>query len=143
MLDEAHNFLTLPHSLEDILAEARGYRLSLTLAHQNLTQLPREIREAVSTNARNKIYFQVSPEDAAALERHTTPALAAHDLAHLDGYQAACRLIESARPLPACTLTTRPLPDPTPGRAALLRAAARDRQTSRPAPASRSGRRTA
>ncbi len=32
VLDEAHNFLTLPHSLEDILAEARGYRLALTLA---------------------------------------------------------------------------------------------------------------
>jgi|HubBroStandDraft_5_1064220.scaffolds.fasta_scaffold187397_2 hypothetical protein len=41
-LDECHNFLNLPGSLEDILSEARGYRLSLVLAHQHLDQLPRE-----------------------------------------------------------------------------------------------------
>jgi hypothetical protein len=37
-LDEAHNFLSLPYPLEDLLAEARGYRLSLVLAHQNLAR---------------------------------------------------------------------------------------------------------
>ncbi|WP_226962443.1 TraM recognition domain-containing protein [Streptomyces sp. C8S0] len=39
-IDEAHNFLTLPYPLEDMLAEARGYRLSMLLAHQHLAQLP-------------------------------------------------------------------------------------------------------
>src|SRR6202008_950137 len=28
-VDEVHNYLALPHSFEDLLAEARGYRLSL------------------------------------------------------------------------------------------------------------------
>ena len=84
-----------------------------------------------------------SPEDGTALERHVNPALTAHDLAHLDGYQAACRLIDTARPLPACTLHTRPLPGPTPGRAALIRAAARTRQATRPAPANPATRRAA
>ncbi|MCC9738484.1 type IV secretory system conjugative DNA transfer family protein [Streptomyces sp. MNU89] len=72
-----------------MLAEARGYRLSMLLAHQHLAQLPRDLREGISANARNKIFFNASPEDANALERHTLPTLAAHDLAHLGPFQAA------------------------------------------------------
>ncbi|MEU5834154.1 type IV secretion system DNA-binding domain-containing protein [Streptomyces diacarni] len=131
-VDECHNFLTLPYPLEDMLAEARGYRLALTLAHQNLAQLPRDLREGISANARNKIYFNASPEDAHQLERHTTPTLTAHDLAHLGPYQATARLLTDGAETPAFTLTTRPLPQPVPGRAADLRTAAATR--TRPAP---------
>ncbi|MFJ2348150.1 type IV secretory system conjugative DNA transfer family protein [Streptomyces antimycoticus] len=123
-VDEAHNFLTLPYPLEDMLAEARGYRLSMALAHQHLAQLPRDLREGISANARNKIFFNASPEDASALERHTLPTLTAHDLAHLGPYQAAAHLLTAGAESPAFTLTTRPLPPPVPGRAADLRTAA-------------------
>jgi type IV secretory pathway TraG/TraD family ATPase VirD4 len=124
-LDEAHNFLTLPYPLEDMLAEARGYRLSLVLAHQHLAQLPHDLREGISANARNKIIFNASPEDARDLERHVTPALSAHDLAHLGAYQAAARLVAGSGETPAFTFRTRPLPSAVPGRARLIRAAAR------------------
>jgi hypothetical protein len=50
-VDECHNFLNLAYPLEDMLAEARGYRLSMTLAHQYLGQLPKELEEGISTNA--------------------------------------------------------------------------------------------
>ncbi|WP_435208545.1 helicase HerA domain-containing protein [Streptomyces sp. bgisy034] len=123
-IDEAHNFLTLPYPLEDMLAEARGYRLSMLLAHQHLAQLPRDLREGISANARNKVFFNASPEDAGALERHTLPTLAAHDLAHLGPYQAAAHLLAGGAESAAFTLTTRPLPPPVPGRAKDLRAAA-------------------
>lgn len=123
-IDEAHNFLTLPYPLEDMLAEARGYRLSMLLAHQHLAQLPRDLREGISANARNKIYFNASPEDAHALERHVQPTLAAHDLAHLGPYQATARLLTDGAESAAFTLTSRPLPPPVPGRARDLRAAA-------------------
>jgi hypothetical protein len=126
-LDEFHNVLHLPYAYEELLAEARGYRLALTLAHHNLAQLPRELREAISANARTKLYFTVSPEDAHLLERHVAPELGAHDLAHLDAFQAAARLVVAGVEVPACTLTTRPLPPPIPGRAEELRAAARAR----------------
>jgi len=119
--DEAHNFLTLPHGLADLLAEARAYHLSVVLAHQDLAQLPTDLREAISANARNKVYFSVSPEDARTLERHVTPNLTQHDLAHLGAFQAAARLIVSAAETPAFTLQTRPLPPPIPGRADLIR----------------------
>jgi hypothetical protein len=35
IIDEAHNVLNLAGSVSDMLAEARGYHLSLVLAHQN------------------------------------------------------------------------------------------------------------
>jgi hypothetical protein len=123
-LDECQNFLNLPHALDDMLAEARGYRLSLVLAHQHLGQLGPDLADGVSANARSKIFFTTSPEDARRLERHVAPRLAAHDLAHLDGYQAAARLLVDNRRTPAFTLRTRPLGPPIPGRAAAARAAA-------------------
>ncbi|WP_042369493.1 type IV secretion system DNA-binding domain-containing protein [Streptacidiphilus neutrinimicus] len=125
VLDECHNFLTLPYPLEDMLAEARGYRLSLVLAHQNQAQLPADLREGISANARNKIFFNCSPEDARQLERHVTPFLAAHDLAHLGAFQAAARLVVHAADQPAFTLATRPLPAPIAGREFQARAASR------------------
>jgi hypothetical protein len=39
-VDETHNYLALPRSFEDLLAEARGYRLSLVLAHQHMGRVP-------------------------------------------------------------------------------------------------------
>lgn len=129
-----------------MLAEARGFRLAITLAHQHLGQLPRELREGISTNARNKIFFNASPEDARELARHTTPRLTDHDLAHLGAYHAATRLVLHGEQTPPFTLHTQPLPPPIPGRARDIRAAARHAlrarltgpRTSAPAPAPRS-----
>jgi hypothetical protein len=127
MVDECHNFLHLPRSFDDMLAEARGYRLSMVLAHQHLGQLPRELREAVSANARNKVFFSMSPEDARALSRHVAPELTEHDLSHLGAYQAACRLVVDGEEAPAFTIRTRPAPPATSGRADAVRKAARAR----------------
>ncbi len=119
-VDEAHNVLNLAGSVGDMLAEARGYHLSLVLAHQNLTQLPRETQLALSANARNKIFFSCSPEDAHQLARHTMPELDEHDLSHLDAYTAAARLVVASRETAAFTLRTRP-PAPILGEALAIR----------------------
>ncbi|MGV4923710.1 type IV secretory system conjugative DNA transfer family protein [Streptomyces sp. BHT-5-2] len=110
-----------------MLAEARGYRLSMLLAHQHLAQLPRDLREGISANARNKVFFNASPEDSNALERHTLPTLAAHGLAHLGPYQAAAHLLTNGAESTAFTLTTYPLSPAIPGRAKDLRTAAASR----------------
>ncbi|GAA4898517.1 type IV secretory system conjugative DNA transfer family protein [Streptomonospora salina] len=124
-IDEAHNFLLQPGSLADMLAEARGYRLSMTLAHQELGQLPAELRKALAANARSKVFFTCSPEDAAGLEAHTLPGLGTHDLTHLGEYQAAARLLVGTTERPVHTLRTRPLPPPVTGRATAVRKSAR------------------
>jgi hypothetical protein len=122
-IDEAQNYLTLAASLDSMLAEARKYRMSLVLAHQDLAQFPRELLAATSANARNKVYFACAPEDAHVLARHTLPELDEHDLTHLDAYTAAARLVAAGQNTPAFTLTTRP-PRPVQGHAAAIRAAA-------------------
>ncbi|MFG2019242.1 type IV secretory system conjugative DNA transfer family protein [Actinomadura geliboluensis] len=136
-IDEAHNFLNLPGSVSDILAEARAYRFSLMIAHQHLSQLPRDLRDAVSADARNKMYFAVSPEDAHALTQHTAPYVTEHGLSHLGAFQATARIIHNSSPVPAFTVRTRPLPAPIPGRAEAIRQASREAFTPadhRPAP---------
>lgn len=124
-VDECQNYLNLPRSFEELLAEARGYRLSLVLAHQHLAQLPRELRDAVSSNARTKVWFSMSPEDAHALARHVAPEVSEHDLAHLGVYQAAARIVVDGQETPACTLRTRPAPPAVCGRAEAVAAVAR------------------
>ncbi|WP_431893419.1 type IV secretory system conjugative DNA transfer family protein [Micromonospora haikouensis] len=123
IIDEAQNFLTLANSLDTMLAEARKYRLSLVLAHQDLAQFPRDLLAAASANARNKVYFTVAPEDAKVLSRHTLPELGEHDLAHLDAYTGAARLVVNGRQTPAFTMKTRP-PKPIVGEATAIRQAA-------------------
>lgn len=126
-VDEVHNYLNLPTPLEEMLAEARGYRLSLCLAHQHLGQLPKEMREALAANARTKLYFQLSPHDAQALGKEVEPELAAHDLAHLPRYTAAVRLCHLGETGPAFTLTTEPLAQADPQRANDVRSDSRER----------------
>jgi hypothetical protein len=125
IIDEAQNFLTLANSLDTMLAEGRKYRLSMVLAHQDLAQFPRDLLAAASANARNKVYFTCAPEDARVLARHTLPELDEHDLAHLDRYTAAARLIVDGRQTPAFTLRTRK-PKPVVGAATAIRQAAAD-----------------
>jgi hypothetical protein len=121
-VDEMHNYMALPRSFEDLLAEARGYRLSLVLAHQHLGQLPRDMRDALAANARTKVCFACSPEDAFLLERHFSPQLTAHDLSHLRAFQAACRPCVGGGHGSAFTFTTEELAPPVRDREQEVRA---------------------
>ncbi|MET8871699.1 type IV secretion system DNA-binding domain-containing protein [Nocardia sp. NPDC004604] len=125
IVDECHNFLHLPIGIDQALAEARGYRVSFVLAHQNLSQLPPEIRGAVDANARNKIVFTVSPDDARKLAPHFEPIFDDTDLRHRDGYAATVRIIDQGVMVEPFSVATEALPPPVPGRAEQLRTAAR------------------
>lgn len=75
----------------------------------------------LSANARNKVFFNCSPEDAQQLARHTVPELDEHDLSHLGPFTAAARLMSGDREMRSFTLSTVPLPDPEPGARERLR----------------------
>ena len=63
-LDEFHLFAS--EGFAEFLAMARGYRVGLVLAHQDLGQLPANLTAAVLANARNRLVFGgVSVADAA------------------------------------------------------------------------------
>ena len=64
-IDEFQNFLS--DDFETILSEARKYGLSLTVAHQNIDQLNRQLRAALLGNALTQVFFRLSHQDASAL----------------------------------------------------------------------------
>ena len=81
----------------------------MVLAHQDLAQFPRDLLAAVSRQRPQQDRTSpCAPEDARVLARHTLPELDEHDLAHLDAYTAAARLVVDGRQTPAFTMRTRP-----------------------------------
>ena len=61
-IDEFQNVTT--DSIASILSEARKYRLSLNIAHQYITQLEENIKNAVFGNVGSMAVFRVGTEDA-------------------------------------------------------------------------------
>lgn len=124
-VDELQDFADAPVPWDEMFAQGRKYGLSLTGAHQNLEQLPRELRETIQANARSKAVFALSASDARAVERLFAPALSAADLQALDPYAIAALVAlddgGTARPV---TLTTPPPPKSL-GSAGKVRAASR------------------
>jgi len=91
-IDEFQNFST--DAFASILAEARKYRLCLTLSHQYIDQLSLPVRQAVFGNVGTLIAFRVGSTDAEALEKEFGRAFPANALADLDRYEAAVKLLE-------------------------------------------------
>lgn len=110
LIDEAHRFTALPGGMSEVLSQARGYGLGFILAHQQLIQLPAELREAVAVNCRTKLCFQLDPPDNERMARHFEPRLADDDLLLLDRYQLACRIVDDGLVLPPVTATATPPP---------------------------------
>jgi len=80
-VDEFQSFAN--ESFADILSEARKYKLSLTIAHQYIEQMPEEVRDAVFGNVGTTICFRVGPFDAVVLEEMFMPTFTKEDLVNL------------------------------------------------------------
>lgn len=106
-LDEFHTFTTL--SLAGMLSELRKYRLNLILAHQYLSQLEPQVRDAILGNVGTIIAFRIGLPDAELLESEFFPDFRATDLINLPNYHIYLKLMIdgrvshpfSARTLPA------------------------------------------
>jgi hypothetical protein len=111
-LDEFQRIVRLPIDLADMLAQARGFGLGLTLAHQYLDQLSPEIKAAVLGTARSQLIFQIEEDDATELAPRFAP-LTRDDLSNLGPHEIALRPCVGGITLPPVTGTTYPLPPPT------------------------------
>lgn len=75
----------------ELLAEARKFGLTLTLAHQFGSQLDEDILEAVLGNVGTLVSFRVGPTDAQRIGRWVAPTLTETDLLRMPNYRAAVR----------------------------------------------------
>ncbi|MGW5139297.1 type IV secretory system conjugative DNA transfer family protein [Nocardia beijingensis] len=111
-VDEVQEFLNLPVDLDDALATARSLRAGFHLAHQYTSQLPPAMARAFKNNARNKIVFQLGPDDAkdmAAGQSVLTP----EDFTALPAHEVFVKLIRSNSVQAWASGTTLPPPAKT------------------------------
>ncbi len=122
-LDEFQDYLRLPLDLGDVLAQARGLGVGLTLAHQHLAQLSSDLRAGVLANAGSRVCFRLGQDDASVLAR-AGRGVTSEDFAGLGRYEAYVNLLTSGERMPWASVRMRP-PQPA------LRPAEQARERSR------------
>lgn len=85
-VDELQDYLSLPTSFSDALAQARGLGVAYTVAHQYRGQLPPDIKAGIDANCRNKIIFGLNSDDAKDMATQA-PELLPLDFMTLPRYQ--------------------------------------------------------
>lgn len=95
-IDEFQNFTT--PSIATILSEARKYKLTLNVAHQFISQLREEIKNAVFGNVGTKCVFRVGAQDAEELVSSFAPVFDASDIGNLDNFNAYLSLLVDGKP---------------------------------------------
>jgi hypothetical protein len=95
-IDEFQNVTT--DSIASILSEARKYRLSLNVAHQYISQLEDNIKNAIFGNVGSMAVFRVGTEDAEFLENKFKPVFTAADIIKLDNFNAYVSMLVSGQP---------------------------------------------
>ena len=103
-IDEFQNVTT--DSIASILSEARKYRLSLNVAHQYISQLEENIKNAIFGNVGSMAVFRVSSEDAEFLEKRFQPTFKATDIMKLDNFNAYMSMLVNGQPTRPFNLTT-------------------------------------
>ena len=119
-IDEAQDIVRLPLAIADMLAQARGLKLGLTLANQYLAQLPQAVQAAFLGTVRTQVTFAVEHEDATVLARRFAP-LTVDDLKGLGAYEIAARPSVDGATLAPVTGITLPLDDASNNPAELAR----------------------
>ncbi|MDQ1713063.1 MAG: hypothetical protein QOE45_2513 [Frankiaceae bacterium] len=97
--------------LGEMFALARSHGGPLNVAHQHQAQLDANLRSALDANARSRVVFQTSAEDASYFARGQK-TLRPEDFQRLPRFHAYARLSADGWVTPYFSLQTRPLPEP-------------------------------
>ncbi|MCP8313117.1 MAG: type IV secretory system conjugative DNA transfer family protein [archaeon] len=106
-VDEFQNFVST-ETFEDILSEARKYRLCLILANQYIGQLNEDLRKAIFGNVASVIAFPVGAENGEFLEKEFYPEFKRENLIKHDKYHIYLKLAidgRTSQPFSARTLS--------------------------------------
>lgn len=103
-IDEFQNVTT--DSIASILSEARKYRLSLTVAHQYISQLEEKIKNAVFGNVGSMAIYRISPEDANFIEPKFKPTFTSNDITKLDNFNSYVNMLVKGTPTKPFSMTS-------------------------------------
>lgn len=103
-IDEFQNVTT--DSIASILSEARKYHLSLTVAHQYISQLEDKIRDAVFGNVGSMAVYRISSEDANYVEPKFKPTFMATDIMKLDNFNSYVKMLVGGMPVKPFSMTS-------------------------------------
>ena len=103
-IDEFQNVTT--DSIASILSEARKYRLSLTVAHQYISQLEEKIKDAVFGNVGSMAIYRISSEDATYVEPKFAPTFTASDIMKLDNFNSYVKMLVGGMPVKPFSMTS-------------------------------------
>ncbi|PIR82966.1 hypothetical protein COU19_03075 [Candidatus Kaiserbacteria bacterium CG10_big_fil_rev_8_21_14_0_10_56_12] len=109
-IDEFQNVTT--SSIPGILSEARKYKLSLSVAHQFLSQVEEKTRDAVFGNVGNMAVFRVGEEDAEFFEKQFAPSFSALDFVNIENRNAYVKILVDGIPQKPFDMRTPDLPAP-------------------------------
>ena len=107
-IDEFQNVTT--DSIPGILSEARKYKLSLSMAHQFLSQVDEKTRDAVFGNVGNMAIFRVGEEDAEFFAKQFAPVFTALDFVNLETRNAYMKILASGIPQKPFDMKTADIP---------------------------------
>ena len=107
LIDEFPSFTT--EAFASLLPEARKYGLSLTLAHQHISQVERPVFDAVLGNVGTVIAFRVGAQDAPQIARQLGDVLP-EDLIRLPNHHAFAQLMIDGEKSRAFSMRTWPPP---------------------------------
>jgi len=95
-LDEFQNYTTL--SLVNMLSELRKFKLALIMAHQYLTQLNEDIKDAVLGNVGTVISFRLGVSDASYFSKEFYPVFDIVNIINLPNHEIYLKLIIDGTP---------------------------------------------
>ena len=107
-IDEFQNVTT--DSIPGILSEARKYKLSLSMAHQFLSQIDESVRDAVFGNVGNMAIFRVGEEDGEFFAKQFAPVFTALDFVNLETRNAYVKILSKGVPQKPFDMKTPDLP---------------------------------
>ncbi|MBD2828147.1 TraM recognition domain-containing protein [Streptomyces globisporus] len=113
ILDEFQDFINLPIAPADMFAQARSMGLAMTVAHQHLSQLSRELQDATQNNARSTVAFQTSADEARHFARQFGRSVSDEDFMNLGKYEVLMRLATTEGVSSPVTGKTLPPIEPT------------------------------
>ncbi len=102
-VDEFQNYAT--EDFATILAEARKYRLNLTVANQYIGQIDEDVKNAVFGNVGTMITFRVGTPDANFLQNEFAPTFTDKDLANIERFHVYIKTIVNNEPMPPFSMS--------------------------------------